>query len=128
MAWPDCWRSCGPGDRLDGLVCEQAASNAATRSGARTLPAVLRRITRRGSYSPGYSSLGRVQLTPPGTAHSAGYSSLPRVQRSEEHTSELQSQFHLVCRLQLEKKSNPCCPCWLSPLIWTPPFPTVETR
>src|SRR3989338_8897877 len=26
------------------------------------------------------------------------------VQRSEEHTSELQSQFHLVCRLLLEKK------------------------
>src|SRR6266481_1070215 len=27
-----------------------------------------------------------------------------REQRSEEHTSELQSQFHLVCRLLLEKK------------------------
>src|SRR5689334_23595981 len=27
-----------------------------------------------------------------------------RVFRSEEHTSELQSQFHLVCRLLLEKK------------------------
>src|SRR5689334_23900305 len=26
------------------------------------------------------------------------------VGRSEEHTSELQSQFHLVCRLLLEKK------------------------
>src|SRR5438309_5338232 len=26
------------------------------------------------------------------------------VLRSEEHTSELQSQFHLVCRLLLEKK------------------------
>src|SRR5689334_24144284 len=29
---------------------------------------------------------------------------LPR--RSEEHTSELQSQFHLVCRLLLEKKKK----------------------
>src|SRR6266568_8642083 len=29
---------------------------------------------------------------------------LPRRRRSEEHTSELQSQFHLVCRLLLEKK------------------------
>src|SRR5689334_24056140 len=28
------------------------------------------------------------------------------VPRSEEHTSELQSQFHLVCRLLLEKKKN----------------------
>src|SRR5689334_23713351 len=29
---------------------------------------------------------------------------LERGARSEEHTSELQSQFHLVCRLLLEKK------------------------
>src|SRR5438309_8158685 len=29
-----------------------------------------------------------------------------RAARSEEHTSELQSQFHLVCRLLLEKKKN----------------------
>src|SRR5207244_12962076 len=28
------------------------------------------------------------------------------VQRSEEHTSELQSPDHLVCRLLLEKKKN----------------------
>src|SRR6516164_6456874 len=26
--------------------------------------------------------------------------------RSEEHTSDLQSQFHIVCRLLLEKKKN----------------------
>src|SRR6266568_8180885 len=29
-----------------------------------------------------------------------------RPARSEEHTSELQSQFHLVCRLLLEKKNT----------------------
>src|SRR3989442_8873009 len=29
-----------------------------------------------------------------------------RVGRSEEHTSELQSRPHLVCRLLLEKKKN----------------------
>src|SRR5689334_24382854 len=28
------------------------------------------------------------------------------MRRSEEHTSELQSQFHLVCRLLLEKKKQ----------------------
>src|SRR5689334_23411495 len=28
------------------------------------------------------------------------------IDRSEEHTSELQSQFHLVCRLLLEKKKK----------------------
>src|SRR5689334_23575039 len=30
----------------------------------------------------------------------------PPAPRSEEHTSELQSQFHLVCRLLLEKKKT----------------------
>src|SRR2546430_8863114 len=29
--------------------------------------------------------------------------------RSEEHTSELQSQSNLVCRLLLEKKNQPIC-------------------
>src|SRR5689334_23792872 len=29
-----------------------------------------------------------------------------KLARSEEHTSELQSQFHLVCRLLLEKKNK----------------------
>src|SRR2546422_5426210 len=29
------------------------------------------------------------------------------LQRSEEHTSELQSRLHLVCRLLLEKKKTP---------------------
>src|SRR5256884_6781824 len=28
--------------------------------------------------------------------------------RSEEHTSELQSRLHLVCRLLLEKNKKPC--------------------
>src|SRR5689334_24232265 len=51
----------------------------------------------------------------PSTVRAAGleYVSLPIVHRSEEHTSELQSQFHLVCRLLLEKKktkkSNQMC-------------------
>src|SRR5256886_3045128 len=31
--------------------------------------------------------------------------------RSEEHTSELQSQSNLVCRLLLEKKKNICTRC-----------------
>src|SRR2546422_3575730 len=31
---------------------------------------------------------------------------LPEQMRSEEHTSELQSRLHLVCRLLLEKKKN----------------------
>src|SRR3989442_10833498 len=38
--------------------------------------------------------------------------------RSEEHTSELQSRPHLVCRLLLEKKKNnrhPLCYCFQRP-------------
>src|SRR2546422_5143007 len=31
------------------------------------------------------------------------------LERSEEHTSELQSRLHLVCRLLLEKKKNKKC-------------------
>src|SRR5689334_24643049 len=38
---------------------------------------------------------------PPG-----GSSTTAAAPRSEEHTSELQSQFHLVCRLLLEKKNR----------------------
>src|SRR5690348_17784974 len=38
-----------------------------------------------------------------------------RDHRSEEHTSELQSPVHLVCRLLLEKKKNsPSCPATTS--------------
>src|SRR2546422_7559742 len=35
--------------------------------------------------------------------------------RSEEHTSELQSRLHLVCRLLLEKKKAPSEPRGCSP-------------
>src|SRR2546427_8830547 len=42
---------------------------------------------------------------PPSRSPSPG--SPPRGSRSEEHTSELQSQSNLVCRLLLEKKKKP---------------------
>src|SRR5258708_34603391 len=38
----------------------------------------------------------------------AAFSVLRRRTRSEEHTSELQSPDHLVCRLLLEKKKRNC--------------------
>src|SRR5699024_11758347 len=38
------------------------------------------------------------------TAGVSGVKSVPLFNRSEEHTSELQSRFDLVCRLLLEKK------------------------
>src|SRR2546422_11012227 len=40
---------------------------------------------------------------PPAPPHHPGAT---RVGRSEEHTSELQSRLHLVCRLLLEKKKG----------------------
>src|SRR5437868_14570443 len=39
-------------------------------------------------------------------ARAAGRKTASRKSRSEEHTSELQSRFDLVCRLLLEKKKN----------------------
>src|SRR2546429_3241532 len=42
------------------------------------------------------------------TAHSNSADRLSHLEnRSEEHTSELQSRLHLVCRLLLEKKKKP---------------------
>src|SRR5258708_31572002 len=43
------------------------------------------------------------KLVSPGTVHSRHSR---RTRRSEEHTSELQSPDHLVCRLLLEKKNS----------------------
>src|SRR5438270_12511424 len=42
----------------------------------------------------------------PDKAGCCGAQSFNRLGRSEEHTSELQSQSNLVCRLLLEKKKN----------------------
>src|SRR2546430_12302042 len=53
---------------------------------------------RRGLHHPGWlSRRGRETLA----------LRRPRQSRSEEHTSELQSQSNLVCRLLLEKKNTP---------------------
>src|SRR5689334_24332247 len=56
-----------------------------------------------------YTTLFRSSLNGDKVLH--GYSIMGRIVektnlRSEEHTSELQSQFHLVCRLLLEKKKT----------------------
>src|SRR2546429_578591 len=56
------------------------------------------------SYDPSisrqHSTFGHVRR--PAQTHSLSKSRFPT--RSEEHTSELQSRLHLVCRLLLEKK------------------------
>src|SRR2546422_6631172 len=38
--------------------------------------------------------------------------------RSEEHTSELQSRLHLVCRLLLEKKKTNAAPLAIALYAW----------
>src|SRR2546430_7363293 len=67
----------------------------------------------RSAFRRGHSAVGRQPDTGHLTSPSPG--SLPT--RSEEHTSELQSQSNLVCRLLLEKKKNPKTP------TSTPPKP-----
>src|SRR2546429_4884157 len=47
-------------------------------------------------------------------------STFSRKSRSEEHTSELQSRLHLVCRLLLEKKKSCICPQFRSLCTYDP--------
>src|SRR5207244_10905167 len=64
----------------------------------------------RSHYPPGGVKLVVLATeTPQGVLNIRDFGSCPRVDalsRSEEHTSELQSPDHLVCRLLLEKKKK----------------------
>src|SRR2546422_1679092 len=51
-----------------------------------------------------WSALGMVSPVGPGIESPNSHHL--RLDRSEEHTSELQSRLHLVCRLLLEKKKK----------------------
>src|SRR5438045_5773845 len=54
------------------------------------------------------SSATKIPLAPPlMTPPAPGPTQFQPMVRSEEHTSELQSLRHLVCRLLLEKKKEP---------------------
>src|SRR2546430_7215897 len=50
--------------------------------------------------------VGSLEGTPDHAGDRAVPAAFPSSIRSEEHTSELQSQSNLVCRLLLEKKKN----------------------
>src|SRR2546430_8276278 len=85
-------------DALPISVCQGSSTAAAWRRAARTAPI-------RGATN-GSDSCRRT--------------SRKNSSRSEEHTSELQSQSNLVCRLLLEKKKTPYSPA-LSPHETSPP-------
>src|SRR5437868_3645784 len=58
-----------------------------------------------------------------GSPAAMGFGVMNGVRRSEEHTSELQSRFDLVCRLLLENKTLPPSTIFLThstpPIIYT---------
>src|SRR2546427_7598335 len=61
----------------------------------------------RRSSDLSWSPLGACRVSPGCSASPAARPSRSRPERrSEEHTSELQSQSNLVCRLLLEKKNS----------------------
>src|SRR5690348_17763913 len=62
---------------------------------------ILREPTKPAAPAQGQTNGGE----PPETASNAADPNRPHL-RSEEHTSELQSPVHLVCRLLLEKKKK----------------------
>src|SRR5258705_7919780 len=72
-------------------------------------------------YTTLFRSLGRMGRLPDFRLHWRGLADLDRQDRaneagnrSEEHTSELQSLRHLVCRLLLEKKKKNTYPSKLA--------------
>src|SRR2546422_7141281 len=76
----------------------------------RSLPGAIR-LWKFGTTPPGpgtvvYRDASWATLGPRHVSHANTTSGVPP--RSEEHTSELQSRLHLVCRLLLEKKKEIC--------------------
>src|SRR2546430_5881810 len=59
-----------------------------------------------GHLEAGRSRRGERHDREPGARKPLGEPGFERAARSEEHTSELQSQSNLVCRLLLEKKKK----------------------
>src|SRR5438552_5656511 len=72
-----------------------------------------------------YTTLFRSAAWPRGIVGARGNWALPSssrkrgpMDRSEEHTSELQSPDHLVCRLLLEKKKTQWANTWSEPVTY----------
>src|SRR5258708_18514799 len=75
-----------------------------------------------GSFDLGYT---RSMVREDGKVATVYYFNTARDKRSEEHTSELQSPDHLVCRLLLEKKNEPNT---ISTAQHVPRHKEIETR
>src|SRR3989442_8691595 len=107
MAWRRRWRSCARPNRSAGtrVVTEEMTRYYARRA------AEYERVYEIPAWQPALAELRR---------------RVPAffVGRSEEHTSELQSRPHLVCRLLLEKKKWPMWPgrtlSWPGTASWSP--------
>src|SRR5699024_11515079 len=70
------------------------------------LPIFTARRTRGGSRPHSVLGTAKRRMQTLGTQESSSMSCSGTRRRSEEHTSELQSRFDLVCRLLLEKKKK----------------------
>src|SRR2546427_1060885 len=73
----------------------------------RLRPRVVHRLVARvAQHATGIAPRVRPLLQQDFAVHHGVVDALRELARSEEHTSELQSQSNLVCRLLLEKKKN----------------------
>src|SRR2546430_6930933 len=70
------------------------------------LPSFPRSASAQDTLPVGYGTLKRDDIVVRFATDQLEIQVLPLAERSEEHTSELQSQSNLVCRLLLEKKKK----------------------
>src|SRR2546422_8872273 len=92
-----------PGTGVSGATTAPATRDQRRSTSARTAPAT--RMSSEGTKYPARLKPrfgGAMRIATPCSRTNASMIS----GRSEEHTSELQSRLHLVCRLLLEKKKN----------------------
>src|SRR5699024_11858227 len=90
--------SCSPPPRhLHSFPTRRSSDLIAEKAACRLLSESMRKFACVTTFSPGCTFVTAIWRSP--------LSNAPRP-RSEEHTSELQSRFDLVCRLLLEKKKH----------------------
>src|SRR5256884_2164904 len=101
VAWPDCY--CAAVHKPPHLPTGDAATPLTFERWPRWLVSFRFSLHARPTSGPSVAGRYRLQTAPECGVHPAPAASAD-TDRSEEHTSELQSRLHLVCRLLLEKK------------------------